>query len=46
MLSDVQRNVMNDSAIRTEWDAIMNAFDEHPDRLTCNMNDLMDEIPS
>lgn len=46
MLSDVQRHVTNDSALRTERDAIMNAFDEHPDRPTCNVNDFMDEIPS
>ena len=46
MLSDAQRNVMSDSALRTERDAIMNAFDEHPDRPTCNVIDFMDEIPS
>ncbi len=46
MLSDVQRNDINDPVLRTEREAIMNAFDEHPDRPTCNVNDFMDEIPS
>ena len=37
---------MNGSTLCAERDAIMNAFDQHPDRPTCNVNDLMDEIPS
>lgn len=37
---------MNDSAIRNEWDGIMNAFNEHPYRPTCNVNDFMDKILS
>ena len=46
MLSDLQRHVMNDSALRTEREAIMNAFDEHPGSPDCNVNDFMDEILS
>ena len=46
MLSDLQKHVTNDSALRTARDAMMNAFDEHPDHPTCNVNDLMHEILS